>query len=137
MTDTDDERERVRPGTKPGIWTLEVQRAAALAIAARRVKAEPGNLFSLSNYRLAREAAVFLSHTLKSAWWMRCVHAGYSTDHTPVLVIVARHPPAEMDRLCTASAVNDIGVEIRVGGCSRRRCPASSPICMAKQLEKP
>jgi hypothetical protein len=126
MSDPHDKPTQRLPGGKPGIWSEEVQRAAAIAVAARRVNAEPGNLFSLANYRRAREAAAFLNQTLNRVPWVRCVHAGYTADQTPIIVIVARYAPSEMDRRCAPSGVNDVAVEIRVDRCRRARCPGVS-----------
>src|SRR5882762_774758 len=86
MTETIDNVLALDGVRKPGIWTEQVQRAAGTANAARRVKAEPGNLFSLANYRRAREAAAFLNQTFNIIRWVRCVHPGYAADHAPVIL---------------------------------------------------
>ena len=79
-------------------------------------------VLDLALYREAARAAKFMSDTWERVGFVECVHGEVTLDGVAVIVVVVKQPLTEMQNRCMPTAVNNIGLDIRVGPCRRRRC---------------
>lgn len=68
----------------------------------------------------AVRAAKFMAGLFERVPFIQCIHGGRAADGSPVIVVVAKHPLTDSERGCLPTAVNHVGLDVRVESCGRR-----------------